>query len=191
MKVLSLKVGRYLNKYSQDAYEESIICYGVEVVLNSLIKVATLLILGIMFNQLFLLCVILFCFCILRLFSGGYHFKSFLYCYITSVLSIGSLVSLAIFLNNYISKTHIFFILVFSTFFSLNILIFIGPHINKNRPNSNKKFFFQIISIFIVIFLFLISVCNFYLHVLPRSYSIGISLAVFYQCLLLTLSKAS
>ncbi|WP_419182800.1 accessory gene regulator B family protein [Metabacillus fastidiosus] len=189
MKILSLKIGRYLNKYSRDIYEESIVCYGVEVMLNSLVKLLTLLILGILIDQLPLLFVILFCFCILRLFSGGYHFKKYFHCYIVSIFSIWTLIFLSIFMNNNLPEKNIIFILIFSALISISILIFVGPQISESRPSSHKRFFFQCSSIIFVILLFLVSMSNVLLNIADKSYSIGINLAIFYQCLLIVLSK--
>ncbi|MGE7676360.1 accessory gene regulator B family protein [Lysinibacillus sp. NPDC094403] len=157
-----------------------IIKYGIEILIRSSIKVFSLLIIGILLNNLSLLIITTVSFILLRLSSGGFHFNSYKYCYF---VSLGLLTVLSLIANE-ITQVSLNWnlILVGINFITIIILVIFKPLINPNRPYVGQKHIYLKISIIISIVSLLISLSikeNF------LSYSIAIQLAMLFQSLTL------
>lgn len=67
--------------------EQSILCYGVELILNSLLKTLALGFLGVLTHTLKETCLFLLVFCSYRSFAGGFHRKTSLGCFLSMCMA--------------------------------------------------------------------------------------------------------
>ena len=73
--------------------------YGLEQFFPTLLNIATVLLLGIIFGEIYQCIVLTLSFMALRSYSGGYHASTSLRCYFLTVMSISTALSIMKFIN--------------------------------------------------------------------------------------------
>ncbi|WP_179212652.1 accessory gene regulator B family protein, partial [Priestia aryabhattai] len=181
---ISYKWALYLCSSLNKEPDLDILKYGIEVFLKSMIKILSLLFVGVILHNLPLLLSISMSFILLRLASGGFHFSSYHYCYVVSI----SLLTLLSVLSKYLSLLKLDWtsLLIGLNLLSITLLLVFKTSINVNRPNSHKKKMYLYLSIALIIISILVSLSikDDYL-----SFSIGIQLSMFSQVITLVKFK--
>lgn len=112
-----------INTDDRDIYQ-----YGMDRFLTICLNILTILVLGIVFNQIIQSIVFAFSFMALRTYTGGYHAKTPERCYVTTVLSI--IITLAIMEFVPINK----FICLGLLIFSCLLIMLLSPIGCSNKP---------------------------------------------------------
>ena len=130
--------------------------YAVNIILSSLIHIATVMIIGLCFNLFIESLVFYFSFIAIRKFAGGYHAKTPVRCYAFSVIS-SIIVLCLIKLSN--SACFIFtYVLIVLELFSVVLILLISPLDTENNPlNSREKKSYKMLAALISTCIFTIS----------------------------------
>ena len=122
--------------------------YAVNIILSSLIHIATVMIIGLCFNLFIESLVFYFSFIAIRKFAGGYHAKTPVRCYAFSVIS-SIIVLCLIKLSN--SVCFIFtYVLIMLELFSVVLILLISPLDTENNPlNSREKKLYKMLAVLI------------------------------------------
>ena len=130
--------------------------YAVNIILSSLIHIATVMIIGLCFNLFIESLVFYFSFIAIRKFAGGYHAKTPVRCYAFSVIS-SIIVLCLIKLSN--SVCFIFtYVLIMLELFSVVLILLISPLDTENNPlNSREKKLYKMLAVLISACVFTIS----------------------------------
>lgn len=137
--------------------------YGLELLLSTVINLVLMICISLVSGKPFIIIPYIFSFIPLRIFAGGYHSKNHIDCIVfNTVLFIISIVLLSL------VPTHsVFSLCTFLNFLSLILIIVFSPVEAKNKPLSEyeaKKY--RKISIYISVFIFIISLILYQLHVI-------------------------
>ena len=73
--------------------DREVYIYGLELLLNSLLVVGTIMLLGILFNRILMTSIFLIIFCSIRSYSGGYHANQYWKCYCIGCLAYLSVIT--------------------------------------------------------------------------------------------------
>lgn len=73
--------------------DREVYIYGLELILNSLLVVGTIILLGILFNKVITTVIFLMVFCSIRSYSGGYHASQYWKCYCIGCLAYLSVIT--------------------------------------------------------------------------------------------------
>lgn len=124
--------------------------YGIELFFSSFVSTLLMLIIGICIDSLTESIVFMVSFSVLRIYTGGYHSKSFLLCNISTltVYIINILVYKLLF--DYIVTLHINIPIFIIT---LTLILFFAPVENENNPLERSQFIFCKIKAIIVMLL--------------------------------------
>lgn len=115
--------------------EKEIYIYSFQIILSSFVSSLFIIIWSLLFKQIFNT-IIFFCgFFLCRKFSGGYHAKSQVVCFLFTQTLFISYLSLITFTNILESK----FSFVLITLFTNIIILTIAPIDNENKPFSKKE----------------------------------------------------
>lgn len=130
--------------------------YAVNIILSSLIHIATVMIIGLCFNLFIESLVFYFSFIAIRKFAGGYYAKTPVRCYAFSVIS-SIIVLCLIKLSN--SACFIFtYVLIVLELFSVVLILLISPLDTENNPlNSREKKSYKMLAALISTCIFTIS----------------------------------
>lgn len=116
------KIIEWCQRYNSISEEKRpIIEYGIEVLVETLVKFLIFFVLGVSLQRIYETALILIAFCILRLFAGGIHFRSNLGCTGAALVIWG--IALVGNEHLYLSKT----IIIFSYSVSLILLFYFAP----------------------------------------------------------------
>lgn len=123
--------------------------YGIELFLSSFICSVLLLLIGIITNTFFESVIFIVCFSALRIFTGGYHARSFLLCSVITLLNYLFVLCIYKWLLFYLSKTYV----NLSVFIvSLLLFILLAPVDNPSNPfDQEQAFIFKKRSIIILL----------------------------------------
>ena len=112
--------------------DKEIYKYAVNIILSSLIHIATVMIIGLCFNLFIESLVFYFSFIAIRKFAGGYHAKTPVRCYLFSFAS--NIIILC--LVKWLSSINTLFIFIFIIFELLCVvlILLISPLIQKTIP---------------------------------------------------------
>jgi len=102
--------------------------YGFEQVFSSLLNIATMLLLGIILGIIYQSLVLILSFMALRSYSGGYHANTPLQCYLLTVMSISTALSIMKFIT--IDRFICLGLLVLSSV----VILLLSPIGSKNKP---------------------------------------------------------
>lgn len=134
-----------------DTYPIEVYVYGIELTVSSIIGAVVLLSVGLIFNCLAESIIYMVSLSVIRMFSGGYHAKSYLRCNIVLIVSyLCSLLFYRFYINNliYLNYINLGVLLILSLF----IFILFAP---VNNPNKNdikeNKIRFKSISIALMV----------------------------------------
>lgn len=121
-----------------DQKDAAIYCYGLEVLLLSLLEIISILCLALLVGNFFETLFYFAAFIPLRLFAGGYHASTRLRCYLLSLFVYGIFTWL---LTNFPSEHRLLFSVVVAGFSGVVIFLF-APVIHPNRycEGSESKF---------------------------------------------------
>lgn len=124
-----------------DLYE-----YAIYIILSSAFHMATVIVLGLVFNLLTESLVFYLSFIVIRKFAGGYHAKTPTRCYIISIITIVLMLCIIkwILIINYLS---IYYSLFFSELVCVLILCFLSPLDTENKLlNGKERTIYKIVS---------------------------------------------
>lgn len=135
--------------YNLTDYKKLQMQLGIEVILHNILMIGTILIVSNFFGLLFETIIFFLVFGSIRVFTGGFHFKSSLAC----LLGTGTMVFIAhcISNNSYLNSYNDKFVLLVS----LILIMIFAPQGTKKNPITNSKYKFK--AIIIVIFWYYIS----------------------------------
>lgn len=102
--------------------------YGFEQVFSSLLNIATMLLLGLILGKIYQSLVLILSFMALRSYSGGYHANTPLQCYLLTVMSISTALSIMKFIT--IDRFICLGLLVLSSV----VILLLSPIGSKNKP---------------------------------------------------------
>ncbi len=138
--------------------------FGIEVILSSMITLFLTLIIAVFIGIVIPVSIILFIGALLKVFTGGIHFRTISECSIFTAITVNGLGLLVKSGHSFIySHLHIFLIVTF--LFIMLSLIFWSPAESENRPiNSDiKKKRLKYISILLVILAYIFIMLNTYI----------------------------
>lgn len=136
---------------NNDDYPVEVYVYGIEITLSTIIGAISLLTAGVILNLLAESVIYMISLSVIRMFSGGYHSKTYLKCNAVLIISyICSVLFYRNYINSFLEYNFICFGIVLIV--SLFIFSFFAPVNNPNKnileTNKNK---FKIISIMLVV----------------------------------------
>lgn len=170
---LSNKVVQYLvncNSIEDSDEYRDYYQYGVEITISSVLSVAAVLVIGILFHRFFASVLYLFLFMFIRRFTGGYHANTYFKCNVTGCITFSSVVLLSFLAEMYDGFKYLSYAFAL---ISVLIIICYCPIENKNKPIApNKIKRYRLLSVIIALVYCIIA---------------GITLFVsqFYGCLIL------
>ena len=141
--------------------DKEIYKYAVNIILSSLIHIATVMIIGLCFNLFIESLVFYFSFIAIRKFAGGYHAKTPVRCYLFSFAS--NIIILC--LVKWLSSINTLFIFIFIIFELLCVvlILLISPLDTENNPlTGQEKKMYRMLTSIITIFIFIISLLCFF-----------------------------
>lgn len=128
--------------------------YGLEVLISNVLSSLTMLIVGILFFDIFSTVVFLLIFILLRSYCGGYHADTYLKCFITTNITYLFTMSCACFLSVNL------FTVVLTMLIGVPLLYLRAPVENINKPlDTMEKRKYKRISLIIFLILIAISIC--------------------------------
>lgn len=117
-----------IDKKIIDDNDREIYQYGFEQFFTTVLNIATMLLLGVIFGKIYQSIVLTLSFMVLRTYSGGYHASTPLRCYILTVISISAALSIMKFVA---IKT---FICLGLLILSGIVILLLSPVDTKNKP---------------------------------------------------------
>ncbi|MDO5558383.1 MAG: accessory gene regulator B family protein [Oscillospiraceae bacterium] len=108
--------------------------YGIEITISSLLNIIIILILSLIFNNVISGLCFLFCFILLRQFTGGYHAESYFKCNLALAISY----LCVLFISNFIAKLPLSFVEGL-LIIGLIVVIIFSPVNNKHKPLTEQK----------------------------------------------------
>jgi len=128
-------VDRLLNYEEFFHYDRAVYVYGIELIISTLAGLSSIIGISILCsNAIFGIVFILF-FVPLRLFTGGYHAKTYSKCYFVSILSFVILLSIQHFLETKIPTIFWLILFLIAQFYIMRR----APMINRNQEISSQK----------------------------------------------------
>lgn len=125
--VRELETYNVINKEDKEIY-----LYGVEVFLNNILLMSSVIIVGVLVGQLKYTLLFVLCFPLIRSFTGGYHATKKWKCFvITHTIHLG-----IVFMWEWLKSSMSYYILLMFLFFSIAMVFCIDPIENKNNPKS-------------------------------------------------------
>lgn len=146
IKLISSKVARILCKDEKHTDNYELYEYAIYIILSSAFHMATVIVLGLVFNLLTESLVFYLSFIVIRKFAGGYHAKTPTRCYIISIITIVLMLCIIkwILIINYLS---IYYSLFFSELVCVLILCFLSPLDTENKLlNGKERTIYKIVS---------------------------------------------
>lgn len=141
--------------------DKEIYKYAFNIILSSLIHIATVMIIGLCFNLFIESLVFYFSFIAIRKFAGGYHAKTPVRCYLFSFAS--NIIILC--LVKWLSSINTLFIFIFIIFELLCVvlILLISPLDTENNPltGQEKKMYRMLTSIITILIFIISSLCFF------------------------------
>lgn len=146
IKLISSKVARILCEDEKHTDNYELYEYAIYILLSSAFHIATVIVLGLVFNLLTESLVFYLSFIVIRKFAGGYHAKTPTRCYIISIITIVLMLCIIkwILIINYLS---IYYSLFFSELVCVLILCFLSPLYTENKLlNGKERTIYKIVS---------------------------------------------
>ena len=138
IKLISSKAACILCKDEKHTDNYELYEYAIYILLSSAFHMATVIVLGLIFNLLTESLVFYFSFIAIRKFAGGYHAKTPVRCYLFSIIIISLILGFIkmILVLDLLFATYGILILGFISVIIINIL---SPLDTKNAPLNNKE----------------------------------------------------
>lgn len=156
IKLISSKVARILCEDEKHTDNYELYEYAIYIILSSAFHMATVIVLGLVFNLLTESLVFYLSFIVIRKFAGGYHAKTPVRCYLFSFAS--NIIILC--LVKWLSSINTLFIFIFIIFELLCVvlILLISPLDTENNPlNGQEKKMYRMLTSIITILIFIIS----------------------------------
>ncbi|WP_443716451.1 accessory gene regulator B family protein [Ruminococcus bromii] len=156
IKLISSKVARILCKDEKHTDNYELYEYAIYIILSSAFHMATVIVLGLVFNLLTESLVFYLSFIAIRKFAGGYHAKTPVRCYLFSFAS--NIIILC--LVKWLSSINTLFIFIFIIFELLCVvlILLISPLDTENNPlTGQEKKMYRMLTSIITILIFIIS----------------------------------
>ena len=161
IKLISSKVARILCKDEKHTDNYELYEYAIYIILSSAFHMATVIVLGLVFNLLTESLVFYLSFIVIRKFAGGYHAKTPVRCYLFSFAS--NIIILC--LVKWLSSINTLFIFIFIIFELLCVvlILLISPLDTENNPltGQEKKMYRMLTSIITILIIIKSSLCFF------------------------------
>lgn len=161
IKLISSKVARILCEDEKHTDNYELYEYAIYIILSSAFHMATVIVLGLVFNLLTESLVFYLSFIVIRKFSGGYHAKTPVRCYLFSFAS--NIIILC--LVKWLSSINTLFIFIFIIFELLCVvlILLISPLDTENNPltGQEKKMYRMLTSIITILIFIISSLCFF------------------------------
>lgn len=161
IKLISSKVARILCEDEKHTDNYELYEYAIYILLSSAFHIATVIVLGLVFNLLTESLVFYLSFIVIRKFAGGYHAKTPVRCYLFSFAS--NIIILC--LVKWLSSINTLFIFIFIIFELLCVvlILLISPLDTENNPltGQEKKMYRMLTSIITILIFIISSLCFF------------------------------
>lgn len=161
IKLISSKVARILCEDEKHTDNYELYEYAIYIILSSAFHMATVIVLGLVFNLLTESLVFYLSFIVIRKFAGGYHAKTPVRCYLFSFAS--NIIILC--LVKWLSSINTLFIIIFIIFELLCVvlILLISPLDTENNPltGQEKKMYRMLTSIITILIFIISSLCFF------------------------------
>lgn len=161
IKLISSKVARILCEDEKHTDNYELYEYAIYIILSSAFHMATVIVLGLVFNLLTESLVFYLSFIVIRKFAGGYHAKTPVRCYLFSFAS--NIIILC--LVKWLSSINTLFIFIFIVFELLCVvlILLISPLDTENNPltGQEKKMYRMLTSIITILIFIISSLCFF------------------------------
>lgn len=161
IKLISNKVARILCEDEKHTDNYELYEYAIYIILSSAFHMATVIVLGLVFNLLTESLVFYLSFIVIRKFAGGYHAKTPVRCYLFSFAS--NIIILC--LVKWLSSINTLFIFIFIIFELLCVvlILLISPLDTENNPltGQEKKMYRMLTSIITILIFIISSLCFF------------------------------
>lgn len=181
IEVIAHKIFLYIKKNKTLDYDDEIYIYGLEAVISTIIDTIIVLAVALVLDALPEALVFLIVFSLLRLFTGGYHAKSYLGCGVALMISFFTYLGFIRLLNS--EHMLLYFIIMWGI--SLFLIFKYAPIDNINKPlDNNEKKLFKKKSIMSVCLLLSLSFIMFWVF---RFLSLTITSGVFIVSILLAI----
>ena len=156
IKLISSKVARILCEDEKHTDNYELYEYAIYIILSSAFHMATVIVLGLVFNLLTESLVFYLSFIVIRKFAGGYHAKTPVRCYAFSVISSIIMLCLIKYAN---SVGNIFtYLLIIFELLCVVLIILMSPLDTENNPlNSYEKKWYKTLAVLISVCIFIIS----------------------------------
>lgn len=156
IKLISSKVAHILCEDEKHTDNYELYEYAIYILLSSAFHIATVIVLGLVFNLLTESLVFYFSFIAIRKFAGGYHAKTPTRCYVFSVISSIIMLCLIKYAN---SVGNIFtYLLIIFELLCVVLIILMSPLDTENNPlNSYEKKWYKTLAVLISACIFIIS----------------------------------
>lgn len=156
IKLISSKVARILCEDEKHTDNYELYEYAIYILLSSAFHIATVIVLGLVFNLLTESLVFYFSFIAIRKFAGGYHAKTPVRCYAFSVIS-SIIVLCLIKLSNSVGNIFTYLLIIFELL-CVVLIILMSPLDTENNPlNSYEKKWYKTLAVLISVCIFIIS----------------------------------
>lgn len=161
IKLISSKVARILCKDEKHTDNYELYEYAIYIILSSAFHMATVIVLGLVFNLLTESLVFYLSFIVIRKFAGGYHAKTPTRCYLFSIVSNIIMFYLIKWLNG--ACTLFVYLFMMIGLFCLVEILLISPLDTENNPltGQEKKMYRMLTSIITILIFIISSLCFF------------------------------
>lgn len=161
IKLISSKVARILCKDEKHTDNYELYEYAIYIILSSAFHMATVIVLGLVFNLLTESLVFYLSFIAIRKFAGGYHAKTPTRCYLFSIVSNMIMFYLIKWLNG--ACTLFVYLFMMIGLFCLVEILLISPLDTENNPltGQEKKMYRMLTSIITILIFIISSLCFF------------------------------
>ncbi|WP_440453926.1 accessory gene regulator ArgB-like protein [Ruminococcus intestinalis] len=187
IKLISSKVARILCEDEKHTDNYELYEYAIYILLSSAFHIATVIVLGLVFNLLTESLVFYLSFIAIRKFAGGYHAKTPTRCYIISIITIVLMLCIIkwILIINYLS---IYYSLFFSELVCVLILCCLSPLDTENKLlNGKERTIYKIVSCVTSIAISLFS--TFLIVIGVYNICVSLSFSIFTSTVLLIVRK--
>ena len=161
IKLISSKVARILCEDEKHTDNYELYEYAIYIILSSAFHMATVIVLGLVFNLLTESLVFYLSFIVIRKFAGGYHAKTPVRCYLFSFASNIIILCLVKWLSSI--NTLFIFIFIIIELLCVDLILLISPLDTENNPltGQEKKMYRMLTSIITILIFIISSLCFF------------------------------
>lgn len=170
IKLLAKKLIDIIFETSQNIETYDVHCYGVEIIISTLLDFSLILLAGYYFNNVIDVILYFIIFALIRKFSGGYHCSTYLTC-----LSL----HLFLFVIYILTFTYYQKMIFYFQIISLLIITILSPIKNRELPEK-QYFIYKLISIFLSLILIIIANLNMFTNIITYTlFIVSILMVVF------------